>query len=135
VDFIGERLGVGDIGLDARTQRRSGSKAEVAQPVVADHPVLIWVRDLARFEVLHVGERLLNLGLHLGEEVVGKLHPRDVEREAEVRIADEILLEALPEVHGGSELEPNGKGRNRAMGVSADASIKADRPEAVSGFN
>ena len=60
-----------------------GASCGRAQPVMADHAVLVGIGDGALFQGGHGGERLLHRRLHAGEEVVRKGDPADVEGEPE----------------------------------------------------
>jgi len=59
---------------------------------MADHSVLIRIGDSARFQIAHGGERFLDRWPHLIEEIIGELHPADVDGETEIFVAQEILL-------------------------------------------
>ena len=91
-EFLDARVGLLDVGAQLVVRR----ELRVAQPIVADHAVLVGVGDAAGFEVAHRGERFLDLRLHLFEEAVGKAHPADVHRKAEIVVAQVVLLKSLP---------------------------------------
>ncbi len=69
----------------------------IAQPVMSDLPLLVRIGDAAGFEFPHGGEGFLDLRLHFLEEAIGKTHPADIEREAEILVAQKIFLEPPPE--------------------------------------
>ena len=48
-----------------------GARSRVAQPIVADHALLVGVGDGAAFERVHRGEGLLHRRLHLRQEFAG----------------------------------------------------------------
>ena len=92
-EFLDARVGFDNVGAQLVVRR----KRRVAQPVMPDLAFLIRVGDPAGFEVAHRGEGLLDLRLHFFEEAVGKTHPADIERKAEIVVAQKIFLEPLPE--------------------------------------
>jgi hypothetical protein len=61
---------------------------------VADHALLVGVRDRAAFECGHVGEGLLHLWRHLDQELVREWHPRDIKGEAELGVVVKVGLKA-----------------------------------------
>ena len=82
-----------DIVSQAGTRSQSG----IAQPIVTNHALLIHIRDPAGFELPHFRECPLRTHAHRLQEIIGKPHPTDVDRETNVVITQKILLEALPE--------------------------------------
>src|SRR5207245_11325165 len=70
----------------------------IAQPVVPDHPLFVWIRDGALFQLRHGDESLLYLGLHRREEVVWKIHPAQVQGQAEGRKFCVPLLKTPPKL-------------------------------------
>jgi hypothetical protein len=83
--------------FDVRAQFRIWSKSRIAQPVMADHALLIGIGDGARFQFFHGGKRLVDLGPHSVEKIIRKFHPADVDGKIGLVVAEKILLEALPE--------------------------------------
>ena len=72
------------------------SQCGVTQPIVADHPVLVWVRDRASLQFVHGPKCFLDARSHLIEKIVIEFHSTDIDRKIDVVITQEILLETLP---------------------------------------
>ncbi len=84
---------VGDLAAQLVVRR----ELRIAQPVMADHALFVGVGDGAGLQLAHGGESSLDLRLHLFEKAIRKPHPADVDRKAEVVVAQVILLKTLPE--------------------------------------
>src|SRR5450755_274247 len=67
---------------------------------MSDHSLLVRVRDRARFEFAHGGERFFDACLHFSEEIIRKSHPAYVDREVEIVVTQEIFLKPRPERRG-----------------------------------
>ena len=89
-------LDVSEAGLDLSSQFRLGCERCVAEPIVADHAILVGVGDGAGLEFLHGLVGCLDLGLHFGEKVVAEVDTADVDREIEVLEFKIVLVEAFP---------------------------------------
>src|SRR2546430_6738469 len=68
------------------------------------HPAFVHICDCARFQLPHFRKCSLRAKTHRSQEIIGKSHPTDVDRETDVRIAQKILLEALPKRNHQLEL-------------------------------
>ena len=71
-----------DLGIrvfDLLAQLSVGGEFRFSQPVMADHPFFIGVRDSARFQIAHRGKRFVDPRPHLVEEIVREFHPADVD--------------------------------------------------------
>jgi hypothetical protein len=101
VYFRRKRFDRGEGGCDFAREVRGGGELRGAKPVVADHALLVGIRERPGLEPGHGIVRLLDLRLHGRKEIVGKRHPRDVERNAEVGVVVEVFFEAGPG-HGKS---------------------------------
>ena len=95
-EFLERFQRLGDLLSDLLVRREGG----VAQPVVADHALLVRVYDRAAFQLGDAGEGLVDLRLHGAEEGVLDVHQREVDGEAEFRVTDDGLAVAGPG-HGG----------------------------------
>ena len=73
-----------------------GRERRFAQPIMADHSFFVRIRDSACLQVAHGRERLVDLRLHLAEEIVRKFHPADVDRKSELVVTQKVLLKPLP---------------------------------------
>src|SRR5262249_26834431 len=60
------------------------------------HSLFVRVRDSSRFQITHCCECLVDLRLHLAEEIVRKFHPADIDRKIKLVVAQKELLESLP---------------------------------------
>ena len=96
VDLGGEVLDRGERGGNLGGQFGGGRKLRGAEPVMADHALLVGVRDGAFFQRGHVRERLLDGGFLRREEVVRERDPADIERHTEVGVLVEVGLKAGP---------------------------------------
>jgi hypothetical protein len=68
----------------------------VPKPVVPYHAVLIGVHNGSGLKPVHSGERELDMRLHTVEEILGEMHPADVDRKAEFRRVPKIVPISLP---------------------------------------
>ena len=82
---------------------RVGREFRRAQPVVADHALLVGVGDGALFQGGHVGEGLGDGRRHLFGEARWRGRAAEVERDAEFREVEELLA---VEVEGGGHDDP-----------------------------
>ena len=95
---VGRELFDARVGfIDVRAQLGSGREFGIAEPVMPDHPPFVRVRDCARLQFAHGGERFLDAFLHRSEEIIRKTHAADVDREIEIIVAQEIFLKPRPE--------------------------------------
>src|SRR4051812_21021746 len=95
--------------LDVAAQLLVRRELRIAQPVVADHSLFVWIRDRAALQFSHRRERLFRAWLHAGEESIIEPHPAHVDREADLRIFEKVFLKSRPErirIHARS-LTPN----------------------------
>ena len=99
VNLGGEVLDGGQGGVDCRCELGCGREVRGAQPVMADHPVLVGVGDGAFLERGHVSECLLHPRRHGHEELVRERDAADIERDAEFFDVAEVGFEAGPD-HG-----------------------------------
>src|ERR1051325_432405 len=97
VDIPGElldsRIGLLDIGAEFRRR----CKLRIAEPIVPNHSIFVWVCDRTRFEFAHGRECPLHKGLHLLEKALCKTHSTDVDGELQIVVAEKILLKSGPE--------------------------------------
>jgi hypothetical protein len=98
--------------IDVRAQFRSWSEFGITEPVMADHPSFIRVRDRARLQLAHGGDRLFHAVLHCSEEIIRKTHSADIDGEVEIGIAQEILLKPGPERRGSHSISVTKPPRN-----------------------
>jgi len=96
VDLGREILDGGERAGDLLRQLLRRSEVRGAQPIVADHAVLVGIGDGALFEGGHVGKGFLHRHLDLGEVTIGKRHAADVERQAERGIGEVVLFKTRP---------------------------------------
>src|SRR3954466_13317962 len=68
----------------------------VAEPIMADHALLVGVGNRAFLERVHCGESLLHARLDEFEEAFRKLDAAQVQSEAELRIIEIPFLEMVP---------------------------------------
>src|SRR5262245_40190418 len=68
-----------------------------AEPVMANHPLLVGVRDGAALQSVHGFKRLAQRRRHPVEKTVIKAHAADIQRESECRDPAKIALMTLPE--------------------------------------
>src|SRR5256885_15787542 len=108
-------------------QVRIWRQRRFSQPVMTDHSFFVGIREPSRFQVAHRGKRPVDLRSHFVEEIVRELHTADVDRETEIVVAKEVLLEPLPE-RRRSHL---GKDNGGTTSVSFQKSDSSDRTEAV----
>ena len=106
VDARGEVFDRSERGGNLGGEGGRGRELGRAEPVVADHAVLIGIGDGAFFQGGHVGEGLLHRGVFGGEKIVGERDAADVEREAEIGVVIIKRFKAGPGGHG----EGKGKG-------------------------
>jgi hypothetical protein len=79
-----------DLGIrffDVRAQLWRWREFWIAQPVMADHPVLVRVDDRARFEFAPRRKSLLHERSHFAEKGFVETHPADVDGEVWVVVA------------------------------------------------
>ena len=93
----GELFDTGVRVLDVRPQLRCWRELGIAQPVMADHPLLVWIRDRARLQLAHVQIRLFDARSHFLKKFIREPHPADVGGKIEIVVAKEIFLETRPE--------------------------------------
>ena len=93
-----------------------------AQPVMADHPLLVRIRDRALFQLRHRRERLLHRGLHAGEPRIVEPHPAHIQRHAEFLICDIRLLKFSPERIGHRAVNEASPARPRKLSRSGAVS-------------
>ncbi|URE47595.1 hypothetical protein MUK42_33261, partial [Musa troglodytarum] len=119
--------------LDLQSQERVGRKLRVPQPVMAHHTALVGVCDGSLLEILHRSERLLQLGFHLVEELLGEPDPADIEEETELLVLlDRVLLDGsvldlLRRYSGGGSRGGGGAGK------ADDGSGRAEVADATGG--
>ncbi len=91
----------------SRAEFRRRRQSRIAQPVMADHAVLVGIGDCARFEFAHGRKSLLHARLHFVEKSFVETHPADVDREVRIIVAQKIFLKARPERRGrhGADLK------------------------------
>ena len=68
-----------------------GGEVGVAEPVVADHALFVGVGDGPGLESFAVGVGTGNFGGEVIAQGLGEIHEGEVEGEAEVGVADEVL--------------------------------------------
>ena len=107
VNIAGESLDTFVRSFDICAKLRGGRQRGIPQPIMANHPFLIGIGDCSRFKLPHCRKRLVDLRLHFLEEIVGKSHPTNVERETEIVVVHEILLKTLPKRRGRHDLQHN----------------------------
>src|SRR5947199_9309860 len=83
--------------FDICAKFRSRRQGRIAEPVVADHPLLTGIGDRARFELPHGCEGFLDSRLHFLKEISPKFHTANVDRKIEIGVAQKIFLKTLPE--------------------------------------
>ena len=83
--------------FDICAKFRSRREGPIAEPVVADHPLLTGIGDRARFELPHRCEGFLDSRVHLLKEISRKFHTANVDRKIEIDVAQKIFLKTLPE--------------------------------------
>ena len=105
----GEGLDGFQRGGDGGAEFGIGRQFGCAQPIVADHAVLVGVGDGAGLECRHVGERLLQLRLQRGRKIIRERHAADVERQTELGVGVVERLEAVPG-HRRREIAGSGHG-------------------------
>ena len=81
-----------DIGAQLLVRRQ----CRIAQPIMTDHSLFIRIGARARFQFVHGGKRLVDLGSHVDEKIVRKFHPANVDGKIELVVAEKIALETLP---------------------------------------
>ena len=86
VDLGGKIFDRSECGGDRVGQLGRGRELRRAEPVVADHALLVGIRDGTFFEGGHGGEGLLHGGFLRGEKIVGEREARDIEGDAEVGV-------------------------------------------------
>ena len=95
---IGRKLFNASICLfDLRAKLCVWRQGRIAEPVVADHSLLIRIGDRARLELAHGREGFLDSRLHLLKEISRKFHTANVDRKIEIGVAQKIFLKTLPE--------------------------------------
>ena len=114
VNFSRERLDRGECFLDGLPQFRLRRERGVAQPVMADHALLVGIRDRALLQLRHRGKSLLHARLHLREEVLREIHAAHVDGQAERREVGEMFLETMPELFFGELHNDRGWQRNNS---------------------
>src|SRR5437588_11229032 len=102
-EFFDLRVRLFDLGA----QLSIGRERRFAQPIMADHSFLVRIRDSACLQVAHGRECLVDLRLHLAEEIVRKSHPADVDRKSELVVTQKVLLKPLPKRRRSHELSLN----------------------------
>src|SRR6266513_1596501 len=90
--------------FDICAKIRSRCQGRIAEPVVADHPLLTGIGDRARFELPHGCKGFLDARLHLLKEISRKCHTADVDRKIKIGVAQKIFLKTLPEGRGSHAL-------------------------------
>src|SRR5207248_6605130 len=90
--------------FDLRAKLRVWRQGGIAEPIVADHSLLIGIGDRARFELTHGPEGFLDSRLHLLKEVSRKFHTANVDRKIEIGVAQKIFLKTLPERRGSHDV-------------------------------
>ena len=118
----------GGEGLDVREGLRDlfgdgpgRRELRVAEPVVADHAILVGVGDASLLQLGHGEVGALQGPFHRREEAIRDIHPADVHGKAEGRILGVELLEAGPESSFGRS-----HGRSRVVSGPEVQSAKLD---------
>jgi hypothetical protein len=86
--------------LDIRAQLGRWREFRIAQPVMANHSVLVRVGDRARLEFAHGRESLLHERSHFAKKAFVETHPADVEGEARIIVTQKMFLKTRPERRG-----------------------------------
>ena len=94
VDLGGKVFDRNECGGDRVGQLGRGRELRCTEPVVADHALLVGIRDGTFFESGHVGEGLLHGGFLRGEEIVRERQARNIEGDAEVGVMVGVGFEA-----------------------------------------
>ncbi len=98
----GEGLEIRERTSDRLFQLRRRREIRIAQPVVADHPAFVGIGDRTGFQRRDVGKSLVDFRSHAAVKLRPDVHQREIERKAELRVAEERLIVGLPGHRGRS---------------------------------
>jgi hypothetical protein len=122
-----ERVNVIENFLDLRAQI-AGRQLGRAQPVMADHTILIGIGNRARFQFAHRRISVLKFRLDAREEGIGKIEARNIEAQAKFFVEEAMGFEAVPEFggsHGSKNTTERERGNQKARNRKSNGILNA----------